>query len=130
MRPSPLAVLALLPLLASAGRGGPAWGPDPGVFASHMVLASNDTWRGGSTPARVWGAGTPGESITLSGLPAGAAVTPSNPWTVPPSGNWSITVSVAASLSAFNLTFTGAKESVEIDDVLFGHTILCSGQCE
>jgi hypothetical protein len=127
----PLRTLSALAGLALAAACNPAaWGPNSCVFASSMVLASNDTWRAGSTPARVWGFGSPGESITLTGLPSDAVVLPSNPWTVDGSGNWSITVSQAASLTSYNLSFSGAKSHVELDDVLFGHTILCSGQCE
>jgi hypothetical protein len=106
-----------------------AWGPQPPLFTSHMVLASNDAWSGGVTPAIVWGLGTPGESVTVSGLPAGA-VSP-NPFTVPASGNWSIQVSVPASLTSYTISFNSsihAWHSVVLDDVLFGHTFLCSGQ--
>lgn len=39
-----------------------------------------------------------------------------------------VCVSVPASLTAYNLTFIGAKQSVVLEDVLFGHTFLCSGQ--
>ena len=106
-----------------------AWGPQPPLFTSHMVLASNDAWSGGVTPAIVWGLGTPGEAITVSGLPAGA-VSP-NPFTVPASGNWSIQISVAASLKSYTISFNSsahAWNNVVLDDVLFGHTFLCSGQ--
>lgn len=102
------------------------WGPDVSVFASHMVLASSDVWSGGSTPATVWGTGAPGEAITVSGLPAGA-VAP-NPFIVPASGNWSISVSVRASLTPYTLAFNSTTQGVVLDDVLFGHTFLCSGQ--
>ena len=105
-----------------------AWGPNNCVFANHMVIASNAAWSGGVTPAFVYGVGVPGEKITLTGLPAGATVAPSNPWPVQADGTWSITLSAATSLTPFNLTFVGAKNSVTISDVLSGHTVLCSGQ--
>ena len=105
---------------------GAAWGPQPPLFTSQMVLASNDAWSGGSTPAIVWGVGTPGEAITVSGLPAGA-VSP-NPFTVPASGNWSITMSVPASLTSYTISFNSSAHGLVLDDVLFGHTFLCSGQ--
>ena len=106
-----------------------SWGPDTCVFGSHMVLASSDAWSGGVTPSRVWGTSLPSESITLSGLPAGATVAPSNPWLADSSGNWSIEVSATASLIPANLTFSGSNGSqVVLADVLFGHTFLCSGQ--
>lgn len=90
--------------------------------------ASSDAWRGGVTPARIWGTAAPGEQITLSGLPSGAVVTPSNPWTAAADGSWTIEVATLASLAPSNLTFSGAKNSVNITNVLFGHTFLCSGQ--
>ena len=94
-----------------------------------MVLASSDVWTGGVTPARVWGKAVPGESISLIGLPAGATVTPSNPWPADSMGNWSIEVSATASMDPVNLTFSGSNSTqVVLEDVLFGHTFLCSGQ--
>jgi hypothetical protein len=93
-----------------------------------MVLASSDSWRGGSTPARIWGQAAAGESVQLSGLPAGAAVLPSNPFTADSEGFWSITAAVPASLTNYSLVFAGKANSVTLADVLFGHTMLCSGQ--
>ena len=114
------------------------WGPNGCVFADHMVLASNDVWLGGSTPAKVFGSyAAPGESITLSGVPVGTVVLPSNPFTADASGNWSISVSIKASLTPYSLTFAGninnpaaggKPNSFTLQDVLFGHTFLCSGQ--
>ncbi len=104
-----------------------SWGPNPLIFADHSVWASNDAWSGGATPAKVFGWGYAGEQITVTGLPAGA-VQPSNPFTVPASGNFSIVVSVPASLAAYNISFNGANATAHIADVLFGHTFLCSGQ--
>lgn len=125
-------VVALLVVFAPLALGDcstAAWGPDGCVFGSHMVLASSDAWSGGATPARVWGTALPGESISLTGLPAGATVIPSNPWTADSLGNWSVQVSAAASLVPSNLTFDGSKgNQAVLVDVLFGHTILCSGQ--
>ncbi len=102
------------------------WGPDPLIFANHSVWASSDAWSGGVTPARVFGVGYPGESILVSGLPPGS-VQP-NPFTVPASGNFSILVSVAASLTPYEVVFTGGNATARVSDVLFGHTFLCSGQ--
>lgn len=95
-----------------------------------MVLASSDTWSGGVTPARIWGVGSPGESISLMGLPVEATVVPSNPWAADTQGNWSIEVLAPASLVSSNLTFIGStsNNSVTLEDVLFGFTFLCSGQ--
>jgi sialate O-acetylesterase len=120
--------LALGSVAVSARGCATTWGPDGCVFASHMVLASSDPWRGGSTPARIWGTAAPGESILLSGLPAGAAVLPSNPFSAAADGNWSITVAVPASLTNYSLTFAGKSSRATLQDVLFGHTVLCSGQ--
>jgi hypothetical protein len=116
-------VACALPLASAA-----TWGPDSQVFGSHMVLASNDPWSGGVTPARVWGTGVAGEAIAVGGLPAGAVVEPSNPWTVSADGTWNITVSAPASMTPYNLLFKGSASTVLLEDVLFGHTFLCSGQ--
>jgi hypothetical protein len=125
-----LLALSLITFLLStdASCSTTSWGPNACVFASHMVLASSDPWRGGVTPARIWGNALPGESVLLSGLPAGTEVLPSNPFSADSSGNWSITVSVPSSLSNYSLSFEGKTEKVTLIDVLFGHTILCSGQ--
>jgi len=93
-----------------------------------MVLASNDTWSAGSTPARIWGTAGANELITVSGLPAGAIVAPSNPFRANASGFFSITISAAASLAPSDIAFKGESQAVTLADVLFGHTILCSGQ--
>ena len=143
-------VLVLLLLLEGTGACPPLlareWGPDRCVFASKMVLASSDMWQAGSTPARIWGRhAAPHELITLRGLPLGTAILPSNPWRADAQGNWSITVTVRASPTAYNLTFAAAaaadegdsattslsrspREEAVLTDVLFGHTILCGGQ--
>ncbi len=103
------------------------FGPDIHVFADHMVLASSDMWSGGSTPARVWGNADANEAITITGLPAGAIVTPNNPFTADAAGNFTVTIAAASSLTPVNLVFTGSssKHVSTINDVLFGHTILC-----
>jgi hypothetical protein len=95
-----------------------------------MVLSANTSWRShGSLPARVWGLAGASEVVTLSGIPAGASVLPSNPFTADASGAWSITVSSAPSPSAVNLTFAGSSgQRAVLSDVLFGLTVLCSGQ--
>jgi len=118
-------------LAAVPARAAPRWGPNPGVFASHMVLASSDPWSGGVTPARVWGTAAPGEAVAVGGLPAGAVVRPSNPVVADAAGNWSITIAQRASLTPYALSFkstTVAANAVVLEDVLFGHTFLCSGQ--
>lgn len=129
MAPSSLAFLTLASIwTVNNACSSTAWGPDGCVFASHMVLASNDPWLGGVTPARIWGNAGPGESVLLTGLPAGTEVLPSNPFSADSAGNWSITVSVPASLTNYSLTFTGKTSNITLQDVLFGHTILASGQ--
>ena len=122
-----LSALCLL-LPAASGACPSKWGPDGCVFAPHMVLASNDTWSAGSTPARIWGTAGANELITVSGLPAGAVVAPSNPFRANASGFFSITISAAASLAPSDIAFKGESQAITLADVLFGHTILCSGQ--
>ena len=106
------------------------WGPSPCAFGSAMVLSSTTPWRAsGSQPAAVFGLAQPSEVLTLSGLPPGATVAPSNPWTADSTGRWAITLSSADTTAPVNLTFTGASgKSVVLEDVLFGLTMLCSGQ--
>jgi hypothetical protein len=132
MAPCGSLLIVLLCLLGCSGvvRGGP-WGPEPSVFGSHMVLASSDPWSGGVTPARIWGSASPGETLAVGGLPPNAVVSPSNPFTADGEGAWSITVAVPASLTPYTLVFKGSASShdnVTLEDVLFGHTFLCSGQ--
>ena len=114
------------PAAASCGGG---WGPDPCAFGSHAVLASNAPYRGGVTPARVWGAAAPHETLTLSGLPAGAVVTPPSPFVASANGTWEVTISVPPSQRPVNISFAGSSgKTVVLEDVLFGLSILCSGQ--
>jgi len=120
-----LARAPALPGRASAG----VWGPDPAVFADNMVLASSDVWHAGSTPARVWGVVNAGESVAVLGLPAGAVVAPSNPFSSDAmTGGFAITIAVPSSLTAYNISFNGSATSKTLHNVLFGYTLLCSGQ--
>ena len=106
-----------------------AWGPDPAVFSSHMVLQSNDVWSAGSVPARIWGWADANESVTIEGLADGMAVYPSNPFSANASGYWTITISAPPSRIAVNVTFRGASgQTVVFEDVVFGAVFLCSGQ--
>lgn len=128
--PGSFSLLLLDPLdetPAAASCGG--WGPDPCAFGSHAVLASNAPYRGGVTPARVWGAAAAHEAITLSGLPAGAVVTPPSPFVASANGTWEVTISAPPSQLSVNITFSGSSgKKVVLDDILFGLSILCSGQ--
>jgi hypothetical protein len=122
------------PAAPSCAAASSAWGPNPCAFGSGMVLSAATAWRssgGAPAPARIWGTAGALESVTLSGLPAGARVTPSNPFTATANGTWSIEVAADASPSAVNLTFLGAGgKAAVLTDVLFGLVVLCSGQCE
>lgn len=116
-------------------RGAPAcaastWGPQPCTYASGMVLSSTTPWRAsGSQPAVVHGLAQTSETLTLTGLPPGARVSPSNPWTADAAGNWAVTLASADTSVPVNLTFTGSSgKLVVLEDVLFGLTMLCSGQ--
>jgi hypothetical protein len=113
------------PLAACGG-----WGPEPCAFGDNAVLSSSTPWAGGDvTPARIFGGGTAGETITITGLPVGAVVSPSNPFTVSSTAStWAVTIASPDSPTAFNLTFTGAQKSVTLHNVRFGLTWLCSGQ--
>jgi hypothetical protein len=104
------------------------WGPDPSSFSDNAVLASTTPWRGGVTPARLFGAAAPGEAVTISGLPAGARATP-NPARADASGAWLMTVAAPDSLAPADLVFNGTSgRSAVLRGVRFGLTILCSGQ--
>jgi hypothetical protein len=100
------------------------------VFGDNAVLSSSTAWQGGVTPARVFGGGVKGEAITITGLPAGAVVAPSNPFTVPSDGSWSVTIASPDSPDFFNITFTGSakQNAVTLRSVRFGLTWLCGGQ--
>jgi len=112
------------PPLAACG----GWGPEPCAFGDNAVLSSSTPFRGGVSPARIFGGGVAGEKITITGLPEGAVVSPSNPFLVSTGGNWSITLATPDSPAFFNLTFTGTQKSVTLHNVRFGLTWLCSGQ--
>ena len=104
------------------------WGPDPSSFSDNAVLASTTPWRGGVTPARLFGAAAPGEAVTISGLPAGARATP-NPARADASGAWLMTVAAPDTLAPTDLVFNGTSgRSAVLRGVRFGLTILCSGQ--
>lgn len=108
---------------------GESWGPNSCVFGDFAILSSNTPWAGTLTPAaRVFGIGVPGEKIAIAGLPAKAVVLPSNPFSVPASGDWSVTISTADSPAFYNLSFTGSSSSSTLHQIRFGLTILASGQ--
>lgn len=128
LRAAPVDPLDFTPPLPARRQPG-AWGPDPLVFGSGMVLASSTPWRGGAVPARVFGAAQPSERVTITGLPPGAVVSPGNPFTAGEDGNWSVSIASPDSSVGVDLTFAGASGSTAVlRDVLFGVTILCSGQ--
>ena len=105
------------------------WGFDPNAFSDNAVLASSTPWSGGVTPARLFGTSIPKERLTLSGLPPGAVVEPSNPFTAGSDGAWSVTVSSPDSPSSSDITLTGSSgKAATLHGVRFGMTILCSGQ--
>jgi len=106
-----------------------AWGFSSCAFGDDAVLASSSPWSGGVTPARLFGAAGAREALTLAGLPPGAAVLPSNPFTADANGAWSVTVAAPDSPARFNLTLTGGSgKAATLRGVRFGLTILCSGQ--
>jgi hypothetical protein len=77
----------------------------------------------------VFGIAQPLERVTITGLPSAAVVTPSNPFTASADGNWSITLAAPDSNIGVNLTFVGASGATAVlRNVLFGVTVLCSGQ--
>jgi hypothetical protein len=119
-----------LPRAAPGCGAASTWGPNPCAYASGMVLSSTTPWRAsGSQPAVVHGLAQPSETLTLSGLPPGASVSPSNPWTADAAGRWAVTLASADTSAPVNLTFTGSSgKLVVLEDVLFGLTMLCSGQ--
>ena len=114
------------PPLSACGSG---WGFEPCAFRDNAVLASSTPWSGGVTPARLYGSAAPSEKLTLSGLPAGAVVSPSNPFSAGADGSWEVTVASPDSPAMSNITLSGSSgKSVTLHDVRFGLTMLCSGQ--
>ncbi len=86
-----------------------------GIFGDHMVLQRDQA-------VPVWGAGTPGEAVTVSF--AGQSVATQ----VDPSGSWSARLEpMPASDVPRDFTVTGRNE-VHFSDVLVGEVWLCSGQ--
>lgn len=90
----------------------------PAIVSDGMVLRSGD--------ARIWGFGTPGDSVTVSPswLPGDEYIT-----VVDPAGKWAVKVSTGkASDQAVSFDVTDGKSSITVSDVLIGETWLCSGQ--
>lgn len=96
------------------------------IYSSHMVLQS------APAQAQVWGFcadDETGVSLQLDGGPAVSATIHRGP--TAGSTRWSALLpATAASLTTHQLTATahGAKQTLQLDDVLFGDVWVCSGQ--
>ncbi|HZZ42617.1 MAG TPA: sialate O-acetylesterase [Tepidisphaeraceae bacterium] len=86
----------------------------PKIFGDHMVLQ-----RGMNAP--LWGWADPGEKITVS-LPGSSQNTVADL-----SGHWRITIPPMQPPAPVSIVVTG-KNSITINDVLFGEVWICSGQ--
>lgn len=130
----PLALRASIPFdpldaPPSTSSCGTEWGFDTCAFGDNAVLSSSTPWSGGVTPARLFGNATANEKLTLSGLPPGATVQPSNPFTAGADGSWTVTVASPDAPLFVNITLSGnGGKASTLHNVRFGLTILCSGQ--
>jgi len=88
----------------------------PAVFADHMVLQRE-------TAAAVWGWADPGEKVNAAGNWGATAEA-----TATPEGTWRLALQTPAAGGPFTVTVKGAKNSIELKDVLSGEVWLCSGQ--
>ena len=87
-----------------------------------MVLACSDDHPEG---ARIWGTANPGEAVfvKVDSIPPTTAQATANA-----TGFWALALHVKASLTSYNVSFMGSNHTVVLTNVLFGDTLLCSGQ--
>ena len=85
------------------------------IFGNHMVLQQEH-------PIRVWGTADPGEEVTVElGGKSGSAKAAAN-------GKWRVNLAgMKADGKAHTMTVKG-KNTVTVNDVLFGEVWICSGQ--
>lgn len=88
------------------------------IFTDHAVLQQETT-------TQVWGWGQPGAQVKVRGSWNGKAVKT----TVAQDGSWRVSLETAqADGKAYTLTVKSGKETVTVNDVVFGEVWLCSGQ--
>ena len=88
----------------------------PSIFGSHMVLQQK-------SEVTIWGAGKPGEEITVTGS------WNNKPFTTKASNQakWQLKLNTPAAGGAYTVTIKGYNTLV-LEDVLLGEVWLCSGQ--
>jgi sialate O-acetylesterase len=87
----------------------------PAIISDNMVLQQ-------SAEAAIWGWASPGEqvTVTLAGQKAAA--------TADAKGDWSVRLATPKPGGPYELTVTGADNTITVKNVLVGQVWLCSGQ--
>ena len=92
------------------------------VLRSHMVLQRNK-------PANLWGFGSPGATVSITGTSRALANQPPIHATVAPNGTWAVALAPQPASSggaAVNFSFAcSTGEKFAMDDVLFGDVYIC-----
>ena len=88
----------------------------PSLFSDGMVLQRD-------TLAHVWGQGKPGQLVTLDGSWNFSKTTRVND-----SGTWKVAISTSKDPGPHTLVISSAKETMKIDNLLFGEVWLAAGQ--
>ena len=88
----------------------------PSLFSDGMVLQRD-------TLAHVWGQGKPGQLVTLDGSWNFSKTTRVND-----SGSWKVAISTSKDPGPHTLAISSAKETLKIDNLLFGEVWLAAGQ--
>ena len=88
----------------------------PSLFSDGMVLQRD-------TLAHVWGQGKPGQLVTLNGSWNFSKTTRVND-----SGTWKVAISTSKDPGPHTLVISSAKETMKIDNLLFGEVWLAAGQ--
>lgn len=92
----------------------------PRIFGSHMILQQKKQ-------VPVWGWGDAGEKVTLT-LRNGAGVLQTKTIKAGKEGQWMIKLDPVPAGGPYQVSVSGKKNSIVLEDVLFGEVWICSGQ--
>lgn len=118
-----LALLCCATAVAQPTGPQPWWPTQPRPLPLVHALFTNDMVLQREVAAPIWGWSTPGDTITITfdGKPAGTAVANEK-------GKWQSKIGPFPAGGPHTLTIAGAKQRIELTNVLCGDVWLCSGQ--
>eukprot|EP00038_Savillea_parva_P008659 m.178358 g.178358 ORF g.178358 m.178358 type:complete len:838 (+) comp14530_c0_seq1:74-2587(+) len=133
-----MGVVMLLTALPTPSR---AWIRLNGIFTDHMVMQQGAGTTPGMPPARLFGLGYVGESVSIegtNGFPGPFTVpvvkTGDAHWPQPlsaPWGNWSVNFTAPTNPGPYTVTIkstTNTSDVTVLQDVVFGEVYFCNGQ--